>query len=710
MDRDNAAADVSKGGRIKKGRILDPDRCLTDVLELTLPSKKKLMKKNVKREIVVEYARDSETGKRVISNPRRHGDRKKQKSQLENNENMTTSFPEHQLCMEIDSEGSHKDAEHILENNEKDLKAMISECEKLTLSQKDKSESSKWTDRLEKASAMWEKHRNYIAECALEIESFSGSLNICENCNVKNPEIRCLDCADSKFLCISCDELVHEKFPLHDRDGWVDGFYKPLLPSETKDAASANIIHIDRRPVLHSKKCPKCKSSELECQIVDEDCIIVTVKDREEALTEFMMAWNKRKILKLPKDLCTRYLKTNKELLIVSEKIESSFKEMSITETDAEVHSWIEEIKLLASVDHSVETDATLSEKAEYILLAAMSKEDQQVQVLPELQQLPVPLISKLRFKDIPSSKTGRVSRLTQLSEKYYSFDDSFHTAHGELIMCIIDMVKRQIEKMCYNMSHYSFLIKKIADRSKWRHVLRKLISKEKATLSLCIDSYESCLQLNDPCSVMTKKIKEDILAGNFPWRRVHELSGNVDIADKRLIVQWCLVRDRLSEEKNIIIKEMHSYLSYYKDVVMPNLEKEQRDIAEGLWNCLGSDSNKDNHQEDNKMRYQPADLRKDVLSGIHAVLSRGRAFAAQKISDGMFWFKKIFAEVSSCSEGPTENLPSSFTREIKLLSRQYFSEESSDSETDNDFINENEDDTDSDEQFISNDSNIDND
>eukprot|EP00794_Sanderia_malayensis_P000837 gene837-134_t len=289
MDRDNAAADVSKGGRIKKGRILDPDRCLTDVLELTLPSKKKLMKKNVKREIVVEYARDSETGKRVISNPRRHGDRKKQKSQLENNENMTTSFPEHQLCMEIDSEGSHKDAEHILENNEKDLKAMISECEKLTLSQKDKSESSKWTDRLEKASAMWEKHRNYIAECALEIESFSGSLNICENCNVKNPEIRCLDCADSKFLCISCDELVHEKFPLHDRDGWVDGFYKPLLPSETKDAASANIIHIDRRPVLHSKKCPKCKSSELECQIVDEDCIIVTVKGRFDLKKYFML-------------------------------------------------------------------------------------------------------------------------------------------------------------------------------------------------------------------------------------------------------------------------------------------------------------------------------------------------------------------------------------------------------------------------------------
>eukprot|EP00794_Sanderia_malayensis_P000964 gene964-280_t len=231
--------------------------------------------------------------------------------------------------------------------------------------------------------------------------------------------------------------------------------------------------------------------------------------DREEALTEFMMAWNKRKILKLPKDLCTRYLKTNKELLIVSEKIESAFKEMSITETDAE---------------------------------------------------------------------TG---------------------LNG--------------------------------------NVLRKLISKEKATLSLFIDSYESCLQLNDPYSIMTKKIKEDILAGNFPWRRVHELSGNVDIADKRLIVQWCLVCDRLSEEKNIIIKEMHSYLSHYKDVVMPNLEKEQRDIAEGLWNCLGSDSNKDNHQEDNKMRYQPADLRKDVLSGIHAVLSRGRAFAAQKISNGMF-------------------------------------------------------------------------
>eukprot|EP00794_Sanderia_malayensis_P000960 gene960-276_t len=209
MDKDNAAADGSKGGKIKKGRILDPDRCLTDVLELTLPSKKKLMKKNVTREIVVEYASDSETDKRVISNPRRHGDRKKQKSQLENNENMTTSFPEHQLCMEIDSEGSHKDAEHIPENNEKDLKAMISECEKLTLSQKDKPESSKWTDRLEKASAMWEKHRNFIAECALEM---CVPLNICENCNRR-------------------------------LGGWL---YKPLLPAEAKDAASANIIHIGK--------------------------------------------------------------------------------------------------------------------------------------------------------------------------------------------------------------------------------------------------------------------------------------------------------------------------------------------------------------------------------------------------------------------------------------------------------------------------------
>lgn len=44
--------------------------------------------------------------------------------------------------------------------------------------------------------------------------------------------------------------------------------------------------------------------------------------------------------------------------------------------------------------------------------------------------------------------------------------------------------------------------------------------------------------------------------------------------------MQWSMIRDRLKEEQEILVREMHGYLSFYKDTVMPLLEKKKKNIS----------------------------------------------------------------------------------------------------------------------------------
>ena len=80
-----------------------------------------------------------------------------------------------------------------------------------------------------------------MTEESLAMDSFGGFSAVCEACEKQMPSIRCLQCSHAKFLCSSCDHAVHQNNPLHDRDAWIDGYYKPLLPTEGLDS-SGNII------------------------------------------------------------------------------------------------------------------------------------------------------------------------------------------------------------------------------------------------------------------------------------------------------------------------------------------------------------------------------------------------------------------------------------------------------------------------------------
>eukprot|EP00794_Sanderia_malayensis_P003921 gene3921-4466_t len=192
-------------GKQTRRKKLDTKECLSDILELTVLAKKKAEGKKAHNSPIYEYARDPKTGLTL----------------------------DDQNLIEITEEKT----DAVVEKNRKeDLELLITACEELTFSREETSSSSNWTQRVERESSMWERYRNLITEEFFMLQSFGSSAQACEHCGEKPPSIRCLQCDSAKFLCFSCDNFIHERNPLHDRDAWVDGHYKSLLPTEALDA------------------------------------------------------------------------------------------------------------------------------------------------------------------------------------------------------------------------------------------------------------------------------------------------------------------------------------------------------------------------------------------------------------------------------------------------------------------------------------------
>eukprot|EP00794_Sanderia_malayensis_P003922 gene3922-4467_t len=347
--------------------------------------------------------------------------------------------------------------------------------------------------------------------------------------------------------------------------------------------------------------------------------------DQEEVLTEFMMAWNKRKIVNQAKNLYLRFAKTSKQLDLTSKKIENCLIEIGMSLSSVNIDVWVQEIKMLVSAtSHAV--DSPLSNKAEYISLASLVNNEGNLCISPDILHMKVPHMETLKFHGIPRKRPDQVKLLVERIAEFEEVDDSFHDAYGEVLTCVKEKLEKQIERIHYNIVHHSFLIKKVADRSKWRHVLRRLICKEKEKLNCHLQVYEECLALNDPLQMLTLNDKEDISNGKFPWR-AHQLSNNVDIANKRLIVQWWMAR------------------------------------------------------------YEAVNMSSDVLRGMLAEINRGIVFATDRNCDGLFWFKKVtglefIAETEEDIQEYDKNdseLPFSLINEIRNLSKEMLQEDDMD-------------------------------
>ena len=108
---------------------------------------------------------------------------------------------------------------------------MLKDVDELLLDWKGK-KSKSWSSRMELLNAKWEDHRSDIMEYVLTYVGFHAEK--CSRCMSVGSDalIRCHQCGPGN-LCRMCDELVHSKLPLYDREIFDDGYYRPVPPSES---------------------------------------------------------------------------------------------------------------------------------------------------------------------------------------------------------------------------------------------------------------------------------------------------------------------------------------------------------------------------------------------------------------------------------------------------------------------------------------------
>ena len=101
------------------------------------------------------------------------------------------------------------------------LSNCIEICEKIAEDIKSNTQST-WTRRMQSVEANWESSRASIFSALLKSHAIPCPESICFICKKENAVIRCHQCGPRVLLCSNCDEVVHEKKSLHDRDVWMN--------------------------------------------------------------------------------------------------------------------------------------------------------------------------------------------------------------------------------------------------------------------------------------------------------------------------------------------------------------------------------------------------------------------------------------------------------------------------------------------------------
>ncbi len=118
---------------------------------------------------------------------------------------------------------------------------MLEDVDELLLDWKGK-KSKLWASRMESLNTTWEDHRSNIMEYVLMYVGCHSEK--CSRCmSVENYAlIRCHQCGSGN-LCSMCDEVVHSTLPLHNREIFDDGYYRPVPPHEsiTQDGAIKSV-------------------------------------------------------------------------------------------------------------------------------------------------------------------------------------------------------------------------------------------------------------------------------------------------------------------------------------------------------------------------------------------------------------------------------------------------------------------------------------
>ncbi|XP_046873039.1 uncharacterized protein LOC124465354 [Hypomesus transpacificus] len=120
---------------------------------------------------------------------------------------------------------------------------------------------SSWPSRHLTAQEHWEEARPFHLKCLLDSEDVGQEL--CYICQ-KTAVIRCRDCLPEEWLCEACDVHIHKRWPLHNRDSVVDGFFRAIPPSTYLAIGEAGHYTTQEQAcILPTVRAPKLCSCEV---------------------------------------------------------------------------------------------------------------------------------------------------------------------------------------------------------------------------------------------------------------------------------------------------------------------------------------------------------------------------------------------------------------------------------------------------------------
>ena len=101
-----------------------------------------------------------------------------------------------------------------------------------------------WEQRMENTNTNWESCRSAIFETMLCCQAPTDQK--CSHCDINSGYIKCTQCCGRRRLCGTCDQLLHENQPFHDRQYVVaHGFFQYIKPTESTDD-DGNLINISK--------------------------------------------------------------------------------------------------------------------------------------------------------------------------------------------------------------------------------------------------------------------------------------------------------------------------------------------------------------------------------------------------------------------------------------------------------------------------------
>lgn len=84
--------------------------------------------------------------------------------------------------------------------------------------------------RMDSFNDYWESSRELFLKSILCTQGSHMLSRLCAICAKGKCDVRCVECGGKK-MCSECDALIHQDLLFHDREAFVDGFYRHIPPT-----------------------------------------------------------------------------------------------------------------------------------------------------------------------------------------------------------------------------------------------------------------------------------------------------------------------------------------------------------------------------------------------------------------------------------------------------------------------------------------------